>query len=72
MISFPRTQNEARKCRYGQWAGEPAGTPYDEGRCAFEVPYGGRSVRFHQCFRAPGKGLGGLYCGIHAKKVESK
>jgi hypothetical protein len=42
----------------------------DINRCVAEVPYGGRSMLFHQCERARGKGPDGLYCGTHARQIE--
>ena len=37
MIDAPKTKQEARKIRYNQWAGSPAGNKYIEDRCAHEV-----------------------------------
>ena len=66
MFDCPKTLEEARKHRYGDWAGNPKGDPYQEGRCAYEVR---RGWHFYQCSNKNGKGVNGLYCGIHAKKV---
>jgi hypothetical protein len=54
--------------RYGDWAGNPRGNAEDPARCIEEVwePRGG--MRAYQCTRKRGKGLDGLYCGIHAKR----
>ena len=56
--------------RYGHWAGNLEGSPEDATRCVAEVAYGGRSVRFHQCYRKRGHGPGGLYCKQHGRKKE--
>jgi hypothetical protein len=70
MINAPKTIEEARKYRYGNWAGLPNGHKYIEGYCAYEVSDSGRPALFRQCYRKNGKGLNDLYCGIHAKKVK--
>ena len=68
MRDYPKTLNEARKIIYGCWAGNPTGRPYKEGRCAYPV------IKWytHQCPNKNGKGINGLYCGIHANKVTPK
>lgn len=68
MLNAPKTLNEARAYRYNKWAGNPDGIPYEEGKCAYSChcPTG---FQFYQCTRKNGKGINGLYCGIHAKKV---
>lgn len=59
---------EVRKYRYGQWAGNKNGIPYEEGHCAYEVwsryYFGSR-----QCARLNGYGEGKLYCKQHARKL---
>lgn len=67
MIDAPKTLEEAKKHRYGEWAGNPRGYPYKTGFCAYGVydPY-----IEHQCNRKNGHGLSGLYCKQHAKKVK--
>ena len=70
MLNAPRSLVEAQKYRYRQWAGNPGGSSYRERDCAYEVPDGGRSDLFHQCFNRKGYGPAGLYCKAHAKKVE--
>lgn len=68
MFNAPRTKQEALKVRYGQWAGNPKGTGYNETRCAYEV----WNIISRQCSRKNGKGPGGLYCGTHAKFFDDK
>ena len=68
MINYPRTIEEARARRFGQWAGNPKGRPYIEGKCAYEVPDPGGWI-FRQCSRKAAYGPGGLYCKTHAKRV---
>jgi len=58
--------DEYPKKRYGNWAGNTKGTPYDPERCAEEV--GGRSWIFSQCSKKNGHGLRGLFCATHAHK----
>jgi len=48
--------------RYRIWAGNPKGDPEDPERCIEEVPDGGRSVLFHQCYRKRGHGPDRAYC----------
>ena len=70
MIDAPRTIEEARKYRYNCWAGNPDGEAYDSKYCAHRVPERGRSCLSYQCRYKNGKGINGLYCGIHAKEVK--
>jgi hypothetical protein len=56
--------------RYGVWAGLPNGMKEDINRCVVEVPYGGRSMLFHQCVRRRGKGPDGLFCTLHTRQIE--
>ena len=65
MIDAPRTLEDARKRRYGEWAGNPRGHAFDPMYCAYEVPEN-RGWSYRQCGRRPGKGPAGLYCGTHA------
>lgn len=53
------------KKRYGDWAGNPSGTPYDPKQCAEEV--WGDWISY-QCSRKPGHGKDDLFCKQHAKK----
>jgi len=69
MINPPKTREEARKYKYHQWAGNPQGTPYEEGLCAYEV-WDRDRWGSHQCSRKNGHGPDGLYCKQHAKMVE--
>lgn len=57
--------------RYGKWAGNERGMPENPRKCVATVPLSSRSVRFRQCGSWQGKGPGGLYCVIHAKKIEA-
>lgn len=66
MFDEPKTIEEARAYRYNCWAGNPNGWKYVEGRCAYSV---WNNMLSYQCSRKNGKGVGGLYCGTHAKKV---
>ena len=70
MVNAPKTIEEARKHRYGCWAGVPNGYSYNSRLCAYEASERGRSCLFYQCRHKNGKGINGLYCGIHAKKVK--
>ena len=67
----PHTIEEARLYRYNRWAGNPNGSKYREGFCAAEICDSLTHV-FYQCTRRNGKGINGLYCGIHSKKVAEK
>ncbi len=53
--------------RYGQWSGNPHGTPYNPDKCAYSVMNGYVSC---QCSRKNGHGKDGLFCKQHAKKVQ--
>ena len=67
MIDAPRTRAEAQAYRYEQWAGNPRGTPYRSGRCAYEVAVG---MLFMQCRRYARYGPDELYCKQHAACVD--
>jgi hypothetical protein len=69
MINEPKTLEEFRKHRYNIWGGNPKGYPYCEGDCAAEVF---KNHLFYQCVRKNGKGLNGLYCGIHARRYPAE
>jgi len=69
MLDAPKTIEEARVFRYGEWAGNPKGNSYNPVRCAYEV-HDSTGWLYHQCFHSNGKGINGLYCGIHAMKVK--
>jgi hypothetical protein len=58
------TLAQAQVKRYGAWAGQPSGRPYEAGRCAEEV-YDSFTRRNHQCYRKSGHGPEGLYCKQH-------
>jgi len=63
----PETKEQARKNRYGAWAGNETGIPYIEGQCAWAVWPGDGWIQ-KQCSRKNGYGLDGLYCKQHAKR----
>jgi len=69
-MSFRAPEPDAKGVRwYGQWAGNERGTREDPSRCVEEVwPSDGRWIA-HQCGHKRGKGPGGLYCGVHAKRA---
>lgn len=75
MLEKPTTLEEARKNRYGCWAGNPKGHAYVEGRCVEEIYPS--TFTHHQCNRKNGYGPGGLYCKQHdpaavaARRAES-
>jgi len=69
MFEKAMTLDELKKRKYGVWAGNPNGQAYDPTRCGYEVCNPTGFGHYHQCSRKNGKGPGGLYCGIHAKKV---
>lgn len=69
MLDPPKTLEEAKKCRYNKWTGNPKGFQYKEERCAYEV-HDIVGWGQHQCFRKNGYGPNGLYCKQHAKKVK--
>jgi hypothetical protein len=63
-MSYPQNR------RYGEWAGNPAGTKEDDKRCREEVwPHGGGWVPY-QCLRKRGYGPNGELCKQHAKKYQ--
>lgn len=60
-MSFgPKTLAEARKHRYGTWAGNPRGNPYREGFCIEEIMPDVRGPLPRQCH-----GRGVPRCSIH-------
>ncbi len=69
MIDYPKTLEEAQAHRYREWAGNPDGRSYLEGKCAYEIFM---VIPSYQCSRKNGHGPAGLYCWQHAKKVEGK
>ena len=69
MVSPPQTIDEARARRYGKGPGAPTGYAYNEGKCAYEH-FERAGWQMQQCRNKNGKGVNGLYCGIHAKIVE--
>ena len=60
---YPLTKREAKKIRYGAWAGNPSGSPYNEKYCAYSVS--DNFFRLRQCSRKNGYGPDGLYCRQH-------
>lgn len=61
----PKTKLEAESCRYGSWAGKPAGNRYDPEYCAEAVWTGGRASMERQCCKKSGYGPDGLFCKQH-------
>lgn len=55
----------ARAYRYHQWAGNPDGRAYVEGRCAQPVWETGRAQQENQCARKNGHGVDGIFCKAH-------
>jgi hypothetical protein len=68
MFDPPKTVEEAKDYRYGQWSGNPKGSPYDTEKCAYGV-YSGSSMIQLQCSRKHGHGPEKLYCKQHAMMV---
>ena len=68
MFHQPLTIEEARAYRYGCWAGNTKGHGYKEGFCCAEVS-DSSGWHYWQGSRKNKSGPGGLYCGIHAKRV---
>lgn len=59
--------NTAYRERYGQWGGQPQGTPPDYERCCVNVvpDERGGAARAHQCHKKRGYGPGLAYCKQH-------
>ena len=70
MFNTPKTLEEAYKCKYRDWVGNPGGNPYDLKKCAYEV-WPSPGYLSDQCSRKNGHGPAGLYCKQHAKMVEA-
>ena len=70
MLDNPKTLEDARVIRYGQWAGNEKGSCYDPARCAYEVYPKQNGWVPYQCRRERGSGPANLYCKQHAKKVK--
>lgn len=66
----PTTIEEARKHRYGAWAGWPKGSPFDPANCIEEVCGSGRGATFHQCGRRPQKDS--PFCVAHDPEKKAK
>lgn len=60
-----KTIEEARKKTYGYAFRKYS---YKEGFCVETIPSRDRSDSPHQCSKANGHGVGGLYCKVHAKE----
>lgn len=71
MIHPPKTKEEAQTVKYGSWAGNPDGRPYNPEQCAYQVVPNTRGgiAEAHQCSRTPGFGPDGLYCKQHAEHI---
>ena len=71
-IGDPKTLAEAKKYRYGEWAGNDKGRPYDPSRCAAEVCPNDRAPIPYQCHKKPGKGPDGLFCATHDPDAKAR
>jgi hypothetical protein len=69
MIGSPKTLKEARKQRFGAWAGNPKGHAFVEGQCSYQA-YDEFTHHFYQCTRKAKTGPANLYCKQHAKMIE--
>jgi hypothetical protein len=69
MFYHPMTLIDAKNYRYGCWAGNPRGTKYENGKCAFEVR---KQWNVYQCTNRAIAGPEKLYCKMHAKIVCGK
>jgi hypothetical protein len=65
------TPEELADLRYGQWTGDPKGTPRRPTQCSEEV-WTNLPWSPYQCSRQNGHGPKGLYCKQHAKRFEVK
>ena len=63
----PQTLADARKYRYGKWAGNPKGNAFREGDCACEV-FPPRGIHY-QCTK---RATQGLFCGTHARVIRAR
>lgn len=63
----PTTIRQARKYRYGKWAGNPDGNSYQEGYCIEEIFPNGRGAIHRQC-----GGRGKPWCSIHQPGAKEK
>jgi hypothetical protein len=66
LMNDPTNLADAKKRRYGAWAGDPSGNAYSPERCAYSV-WSKFTVGGHQCSRINGHGPAELYCRQHAK-----
>lgn len=66
--------NSAYHEKYGNWAGNPAGSRPDLKRCCESVTtYEGRWPHSHQCRNRRGHGPGEAYCRVHdPERVEAR
>jgi hypothetical protein len=70
MLKPPCTKAEAEKRRYNEWAGNPKGTAYNPGHCAYEIrERHSRFPHFIQCQRKAVAGPDTLFCAQHARIV---
>ncbi len=60
------------KMIYGQYAGNPKGTPEDLTRCREEVLNQFHGMVSNQCARKRGHGKDGHYCLMHAKRHQDR
>ena len=67
------TETEGPRKIYGNWAGNPRGTPYNPARCAANVYGSERGAIAHQCHKPRGFGQGELWCKTHdPERVKAK
>lgn len=66
-MDYPSTLSEAKQKKYNQWAGNPEGTDYQIGYCAYEML--GMFPLPCQCSRKAKTGPSKLYCKQHSKKI---
>lgn len=65
-------KEEYPKERYGKWAGNPKGHPYNPTRCAYEVFTNNRGYIHHQCVKKRGHGPDELFCKVHDPEAIKK
>ncbi len=66
MLDYPKTLVDVKLHRYREWAGNPSGSVYQPGKCAYEIF---SAIPSSQCSRSNGHGPAGLYCKQHSKIV---
>lgn len=69
MTRNPKTPEDAAATRYGEWAGNRQGRPFDPKCCAAHITTAGRGGLPAQCGAKPGQGPHGLFCKTHALEL---